>query len=325
MRVPTALIAVLVAFAATTTTAADDSQGACLDSQRCTESEVRELIKSASRSATSDEGERSRRLAADGHDKGAAGTLSTDEALTTLWLLICGVLVFFMQCGFAMVESGSVRHHSVKSILLKNLLDPCFAALGFWLFGYGFAYGQAEGGGNGFIGSNRFALSNFEDRDTYANFFFQFAFAATAATILSGAVAERCTVIAFCLYSLTLASLVYPGECCFLRPPLSQPLAEPAFADAPLPRYPPLLLVVVHWVWAGDGFLSAANTSPLADVGMVDFAGSGVVHMTGGLAALIGAKVLRPRAGAWKTYATVSVASLRLPLCHNLFRSSIHA
>ena len=230
---PTALIiSVLVAFAATTTTAADDSQGACLDSQRCTESEVRELIKSASRPT---EGERSRRLAADGHDKGAAETLSTDEALTTLWLLICGVLVFFMQCGFAMVESGSVRHHSVKSILLKNLLDPCFAALGFWLVGYGFAYGQAEGGGNGFIGSNRFALRNFEDRDTYANFFFQFAFAATAATILSGAVAERCTVIAFCLYSLTLASVVYPGECCFLRPPLLQiqilltPPQPPAF------------------------------------------------------------------------------------------------
>eukprot|EP00617_Octactis_speculum_P022457 CAMPEP_0185751326 /NCGR_PEP_ID=MMETSP1174-20130828/10090_1 /TAXON_ID=35687 /ORGANISM="Dictyocha speculum, Strain CCMP1381" /LENGTH=500 /DNA_ID=CAMNT_0028428245 /DNA_START=70 /DNA_END=1572 /DNA_ORIENTATION=+ len=193
------------------------------------------------------------------------------------YLLFAGTIVFFMQAGFALLEAGSLRQRNVQNILFKNLLDPCFGALAFWSFGYGFAYGTyKQYGTNTFIGGQYFFLdtfsdastaSDFETEDSYHSFFFQFAFAATTATIVSGAVAERCKIEAYIMYSIYICMFVYP--------------------------------VVVHWVWSSEGFLSAFSSKPMNDIGCVDFAGSGVVHMCGAVAAFCGTYVLKPRAGRW--------------------------
>lgn len=143
--------------------------------------------------------------------------------------------------------------------MLKNILDACGGALGFWSVGFAFAY---EGGLFIGTGPSRFFLNGY---DNYIDFFFQFTFAATAATIVAGTVAERCKMAAYLCYSLFLTAFVYP--------------------------------IVVHAIWNGDGFLSAFHSDPLFGIGMIDFAGSGVVHMTGGATALVAAIILGPRLG----------------------------
>ena len=176
-----------------------------------------------------------------------------------------GSLVFLMQAGFAMLCAGSIRAKNVQNILLKNLLDACGGALGFYSIGYGLAYegGDDDSSGTTFIGTeNYFFQYNLDD---HIGWFFQFAFAATAATIVAGTVAERCKMEAYVCYSFFLTAFVYP--------------------------------VVVHSVWDGHGFLSAFNPDSLWGVGMIDFAGSGVVHMTGGCTALVAAIVLGARIG----------------------------
>lgn len=193
--------------------------------------------------------------------------LATD--INVFWILICGILVFFMQAGFSMLESGCVAEKNVINILFKNLMDAGIGAIAFWLFGYAFAYGRAEGD-NVFIGETNFALSEMVEGE-YHNFFFQWAFAATAATIVSGAVAERCKLSAYFAYSFIITAFIYP--------------------------------VVVHWVWDTEGWLSAFGTEYLLtgdsarSNGMIDFAGSGVVHMVGGFSALTGAIACGPRLG----------------------------
>lgn len=231
----------------------------CANAMSCTAAEVQAMIADAAAS---------RQLVAH-----AAAAPSTDDATNVMYFIMCGVLVFFMQAGFAMLEAGSVRSQSIKSILIKNLLDPCFAALGFWIFGYAFAYGASDDP-NGFIGDKLFALKDYEKDSGYEGWFFQYAFAATAATILSGAVAERIQIQAFFVYTLWLTCFVYP--------------------------------VVVHWCWDANGWMAAfgQGKNAIGDLGVIDFAGSGVVHMTGGLAGLIGAKMVGPRAGDWKTYSS---------------------
>ena len=146
--------------------------------------------------------------------------------------------------------------------MLQNILDACGGALGFFMCGYSFAFGTE----NPFIGGNGglFLLNGLTDGTDYIDFFFQFAFAASAATIVAGTIAKRCKMIAYFCYAVMLTAFVYP--------------------------------VVVHAVWSGSGFL-AAGSSGFMGVGMIDFAGSGVVHMTGGMCALIGAVVLGPRKG----------------------------
>ena len=168
-----------------------------------------------------------------------------------------------MQAGFAMLCAGSVRAKNAKNIMLKNLLDACGAALGFFALGWGFAYGGEDADTKTFIGDYDFFLH--KNQNGHHSFFFQFAFAATAATIVAGTIAERCTMVAYLCYSTILTAFVYP--------------------------------VVVHAVWSKSGFLSAFNNDPIFGVGVVDFAGSGVVHMTGGFSALIAAIVLGPRMG----------------------------
>lgn len=184
------------------------------------------------------------------------------------FVLVSGFLVFFMQCGFAMLSVGSIRSKNAKNIILKNLLDACFGAIFFYLLGFGFAYGGDYGdstNGGKFIGWDHFALSGVPKAD-YHSWFFQFAFAATAATIVSGAVAERTKFEGYVAYAIFLTSWVYP--------------------------------VIAHWVWSGTGWASAFREDDfLFDTGVIDFAGCGVVHMTGGLAALAGAWAVGPRIG----------------------------
>jgi len=197
----------------------------------------------------------------------------------TFYILWAACLVFLMQAGFAMLEAGSVRSKNVRNVLLKNMLDACFGAFIWYLFGFGFASGEdADSDTSGFIGNDaaNFALSGFDDSASdytadgydWISFFFSYTFAAAASTIVSGAVAERCQLSAYIIYTCIITGFIYP--------------------------------VVVHWVWSGDGFLSAFNSDHIMDAACIDFAGSGVVHMTGGIAGLVGAAILGPRKGRWE-------------------------
>jgi len=194
-----------------------------------------------------------------------AAVAGVSSGLDVFYLLFAGAMVFFMQSGFAMLCAGSIRQKNVKNIMLKNILDACGGALGFWSIGYAFAYGGADSGKKGFIGSSNFFLSDASSGGDYIGWFFQFAFAATAATIVAGTVAERCKFEAYLCYSIMLTGFVYP--------------------------------VVVYSIWSSSGFITAFNDDPAFGCGMHDFAGSGVVHMTGGMTALVAAKVLGPRIG----------------------------
>eukprot|EP00554_Chaetoceros_debilis_P007667 CAMPEP_0194076016 /NCGR_PEP_ID=MMETSP0149-20130528/2895_1 /TAXON_ID=122233 /ORGANISM="Chaetoceros debilis, Strain MM31A-1" /LENGTH=446 /DNA_ID=CAMNT_0038756653 /DNA_START=211 /DNA_END=1551 /DNA_ORIENTATION=- len=151
--------------------------------------------------------------------------------------------------------------------MLKNLLDICGSSIAFYFVGYAFAFG-GDPEKRSFIGTSNFFLQDLGDDATgigYAHWLFQFAFAATAATIVAGTLAERCQMNAYLLYSMVLTGFVYP--------------------------------VIVHNIWFQGGFLNAFRSKPLLGVGMIDFAGSGVVHVTGGFTALIATHLLGPRKG----------------------------
>lgn len=191
----------------------------------------------------------------------AADNLTTEMVkgdLDNAFVLLCAVLVIFMQAGFALVEAGLTRAKSVANIMMKNLMDFMAGTLAFFAVGYAFAFGS----GNGFIGWKGFLLGDgaatYGDLNPMVFFIFQLAFAATAATIVSGAMAERTKFKSYFAYSLVITAFIYP--------------------------------VVIHWLWGG-GWLSTLSTP------MIDFAGSTMVHATGGVAALMGAIVLGPRIG----------------------------
>ncbi|MFQ5471650.1 MAG: ammonium transporter [Dehalococcoidia bacterium] len=184
------------------------------------------------------------------------------SAIDTAWLLIAAVLVFMMQAGFAMVEAGFVRSKNVTNILMKNVMDVAVGAIAFWAVGWAIAYGVSGESSNGLIGDGQFFLSGFDD---YASWFFQFAFAATAATIVSGAMAERTRFRAYLFYTVFITAIIYP--------------------------------VVVHWAWDGNGWLTAFREDTFMAAGYIDFAGSGVVHVVGGFAGLMGAIIVGPRIG----------------------------
>jgi len=186
----------------------------------------------------------------------------------TQFLLTSAYLVFFMQAGFAMLCAGSVRSKNTKNILIKNVLDACVGAVAWFLFGYGFAFGTTDGTKpNSFIGSGKFAMKGIESAYDVAFYLFQWAFSAAAATIVSGSVAERTRFEAYLGYSFFLTAFVYP--------------------------------CVVHWGWSTEGWLGPwrTNGAKLLDTGMLDFAGSGIVHMVGGCAGLMGAWIVGPRTG----------------------------
>jgi len=206
-----------------------------------------------------------------------AASSDIDFLVTTtdvMWILISGILVFWMQAGFAMLEAGSVRRKNTNNILFKNLMDASIAAVTYWLLGYSFAFGTEKyiyedpGQDNRFIGAGNWALRNYNNDTDYHSWFFQWAFAGAAATIVSGSVAERCRLEAYFVYTIILTTFIYP--------------------------------IVAHWVWSSTGWLSAFYNDGngnryLEENGMLDFAGSGVVHMTGGFAGLVGAIAIGPR------------------------------
>mmetsp|Transcript_8705 Transcript_8705/g.21842 ORF Transcript_8705/g.21842 Transcript_8705/m.21842 type:complete len:542 (+) Transcript_8705:54-1679(+) len=182
--------------------------------------------------------------------------------LNDFLLILAGAMIFFMQAGFAMLCAGSVRLKNVQNTMLKNLLDACGAAIAFYLVGYAFAFGgQSSTTATTFIGIKDFASVG----ESASFWFFQYTFSATSVTIVAGTLAERCQMAAYLCYSVFLAGFVYP--------------------------------VVAHSVWSNNGFLSTANIEPLLNIGAVDFAGSGVVHLTGGTTALYATMVLGPRRG----------------------------
>lgn len=186
-------------------------------------------------------------------------------AMDTMWLLIAAFLVFFMQAGFALVEAGTTRSKNTVNILMKNLMDFCIAALVFWMVGWGIAYGTTAGG---FIGTDQFFLGDPREAGsvpTLASWLFQVVFAGTAATIVSGAMAERTKFTSYLIYSAIISLIIYP--------------------------------VVVHWVWSGAGWLNDYDATTTGDIGFTDFAGSTIVHSVGGWAALMGAILLGPRIG----------------------------
>src|SRR5690606_26720297 len=192
------------------------------------------------------------------------------------WLMVAAILVLFMQAGFALVESGFVRAKNVTNILMKNVLDACFAGLVYFAVGWGIAYGVD---GNKFMGIGNWFLTDFSD---YGSWFFQFALAATAATIVSGAMAERTKFGAYIVYTVFITAFIYP--------------------------------VVTHWVWDGNGWLTAFTDDAFNGVGVIDFAGSTVVLSVGGGAALVGAMVVGARAGRFTDGRVGAIPGHSLPL-----------
>jgi Amt family ammonium transporter len=184
--------------------------------------------------------------------------------LDNVWVLLAAVLVIFMQAGFALVEAGLTRAKSVANIMMKNLMDFCAGAVAFLALGYAIAFGGSVEGTGRFIGADGFFLGDgafaYGNLTPTVTFMFQVAFAATAATIVSGAMAERTKFKAYLVYSFVISLLIYP--------------------------------VVVRWQWGGGWLYQLATP-------FHDFAGSTIVHMTGGVAAFWGALVLGPRIGKY--------------------------
>ncbi|KAK4266248.1 hypothetical protein QN277_027198 [Acacia crassicarpa] len=187
----------------------------------------------------------------------------TTFAVDNTFLLFSAYLVFSMQLGFAMLCAGSVRAKNTMNIMLTNVLDAAAGGLFYYLFGFAFAFGAPS---NVFIGRHSFGLTDFPSRDfDYSYFLYQWAFAIAAAGITSGSIAERTQFVAYLIYSSFLTGFVYP--------------------------------VVSHWIWSSDGWANAGRSDPLFGSGAIDFAGSGVVHMVGGIAGLWGALIEGPRIG----------------------------
>lgn len=182
-----------------------------------------------------------------------------DGTVFGVWFLIGAVLVFFMQCGFAMVESGFTRAKNAGNIIMKNLMDFCIGTVMFIIIGYALMCGEDYIAG--FIGlPNMGIFTNYNEFD-WSNFVFNLVFCATAATIVSGAMAERTKFSAYCIYSAIISAVVYPIE--------------------------------AGWIWNPDG------NGWLQKLGFHDYAGSCAIHMVGGIAALIGAIFLGPRIGKY--------------------------
>lgn len=184
-------------------------------------------------------------------------------AVNAFWLFFGGVLVFFMQAGFTLVEAGFTRAKNTGNIIMKNCVDFLLGSVIYWIIGYGIMHGASIGGVIGIPFGEFFLNGPATGADmNYTALFFQTVFCATAATIVSGSMAERTNFKAYVVYSGIISFIIYP--------------------------------IAGHWIWgaSGDGWL--------AQLGVHDFAGSGIVHLLGGTIALVGAVVLGPRIGKYK-------------------------
>jgi ammonium transporter, Amt family len=193
---------------------------------------------------------------------------NTDKLVITepdrLWMIISAALVFFMQAGFLCLETGLARSKHVISISLKNIADWCIASICFYLIGFGLMFGHSW---NGFFGTDLFAFTHLHQPEALSLglifFLFQLAFAGTATTIFSGAMAERTAFIPYILSAMVISTFIFP--------------------------------VFGHWVW-GDLFFNT-NVAWLKHLGYVDFAGASVVHVVGGTISLVGIWMVGPRLG----------------------------
>jgi Amt family ammonium transporter len=195
----------------------------------------------------------------------AATTKDVEDAVSAingdlgmLWMLLSGILVFFMQAGFTLVETGMTRSKNAANIAMKNLLDICVGSLTYWLVGYSLMYGDTSNGWFFWSG-----LMQGEGADL----FFQTMFAATAATIVSGAIAGRTKYSTYAIFSVVMTAIIYP--------------------------------IAGGWQWQGSGWLT--------ELGFIDFAGSSIVHSVGGWAALVAAFMVGPRIGKYVNGKVMSI------------------
>jgi len=198
-------------------------------------------------------------------------------SLDILWILICAVLVLLMQAGFLCLESGATRSKNAINVAMKNAVDLVVSVFIFWLLGFALMFGQSF---EGIIGFSHFMLPFGPDGHWLAAFFlFQAMFCATAATIVSGAVAERVRFNAYIIITILIVSVIYP--------------------------------VAGHWTWGGA---YTEHHGWLAELGFVDFAGSTVVHSVGGWVALAALFVIGPRRGRFASGKAQSIPASNLPM-----------
>ncbi|MBA3621183.1 MAG: ammonium transporter [Euzebyales bacterium] len=201
---------------------------------------------------------------------------SVQANLDIIFLFVAAALVFFMQAGFALVETGFTRSKNAANIAMKNMMDFCVGSLAYFAVGFAFMYGRQVAG---LVGTDGFFLQGFSMYEPVTggsleiDFVYQVVFAGTAATIVSGAVAERMRFSSYVLFSLAMSSVIYP--------------------------------LVGAWKWGGGW---------LHQLGFYDFAGSTVVHLTGGVAALMGALILGPRLGRYIDGRTIPIPGHNVPL-----------
>ena len=210
--------------------------------------------------------------------RAATDAAAVQTNMDFLWTLIAAFMVFFMQAGFAMVESGFTRAKNAVNIIMKNVMDMSMGVLAFWAIGFGLMFGVSKWG---LFGTTGFFLSDFAvggDPWTLAFWMFQVVFAATAATIVSGAMAERTKFTSYIIYSVFITGLIYP----------------------------------IFGSWAWGGLFNGSGW--LENLGFIDFAGSTVVHSVGGWAALAGAIVLGPRIGKYVDGKTRAIPGHNLTL-----------
>ena len=194
-------------------------------------------------------------------------TTAVQTNLNVVWTLIAAILVFMMQAGFALVETGFTRAKNAANIMMKNLMDFAAGSLAFYILGAALMFGATKAAGwLGWGGLGMPTLANGEGAWDWTFLFFQTMFAATAATIVSGAVAERIEFKSYLIYSVIISAIVYP--------------------------------VSGHWMWGG--LAGEASQGWLEQLGFHDFAGSTVVHSVGGWIALAGAIALGPRIGKYR-------------------------
>ncbi|KAM3306113.1 ammonium transporter 1 member 3 [Capsicum chacoense] len=192
---------------------------------------------------------------------------SVTDSVNAIYLLFSAYLVFVMQLGFSMLCAGSVRAKNAMNIMLTNVVDAVVGSLSYYLFGFAFAFGDS----NPFIGANFFALKDIPSSSyDYSFFLYQWAFAIAVAGITSGSIAERTQFTAYLFFSFFLTGFVYP--------------------------------VVAHWLWSSNGWLSPNSSYLLFGSGAIDFAGSGVVHLVGGIAGFWGSIIEGPRVGRFDAF-----------------------
>lgn len=226
-----------------------------------------------------------------------AGSLNLDDDgkevstiygdVDSLWTCLAAFLVFFMQAGFAYVETGFTRAKNACNIVMKNLADFSIGSLSFWLIGFGLMFGvNAPGALSGWIGTDQFVYDGGSNSFSWAFLIFQTVFAATAATIVSGAMAERTKFSGYLVFSAVITIFIYP--------------------------------VFGHWAWGslnGDASAGWLEGIPfLGGTGMIDFAGSTVVHSVGGWAGLAGAIVLGPRIGKFSDGQIGAIPGHNIPM-----------